>query len=164
VSAYKFVTHWEVPAPLPVVWEEISHPERWPTWWRAVESVTELKRGDDLGVGALRRYVWRGALPYRLRFDMLTTDVEKYSRLVGTATGELDGRGCWTFAPDGNGTALRYDWEVDTTKWWMRALAPIARSLFEWNHDVVMRQGLEGLLLLVAQRDERIDPRRASGR
>ena len=27
----------------------------------------------------------------------------------------------------------------------MRALAPGARPIFEWNHDVIMRWGLEGL-------------------
>jgi hypothetical protein len=27
----------------------------------------------------------------------------------------------------------------------MNLLAPIARPLFAWNHDVIMRQGEEGL-------------------
>jgi len=28
---------------------------------------------------------------------------------------------------------------------WMNLLAPIARPLFEWNHNVVMNWGAEGL-------------------
>jgi hypothetical protein len=41
---------------------------------------------------------------------------------------------------------------VKTTEWWMNLLAPIARPLFAWNHDVVMRQGGEGLARLLGTR------------
>jgi hypothetical protein len=34
---------------------------------------------------------------------------------------------------------------VKTTKLWMNLLAPIARPLFAWNHDQVMKAGYEGL-------------------
>jgi hypothetical protein len=34
---------------------------------------------------------------------------------------------------------------VRTTKRWMNLLAPFARPVFEYNHDVVMRWGGEGL-------------------
>ena len=36
-------------------------------------------------------------------------------------------------------------WNVRTTKPWMNLLAPLARPLFKWNHDVVMGWGAEGL-------------------
>ena len=42
-------------------------------------------------------------------------------------------------------TAVVYDWQVATTKRWMNLLSPIARPVFEYNHDVVMRWGGEGL-------------------
>ena len=42
-------------------------------------------------------------------------------------------------------TTVRYDWKVETTKRWMNLIAPIARPLFSWNHDVVMGWGGEGL-------------------
>jgi hypothetical protein len=38
-----------------------------------------------------------------------------------------------------------YDWRVRSTKPWMNLLAPVARPVFEHNHDVVMRWGGEGL-------------------
>ena len=38
-------------------------------------------------------------------------------------------------------TAVVYEWNVSTTKPWMNLLAPIARPLFAWNHDWVMRNG-----------------------
>jgi len=145
MTAYTFVTNWRFDAPVSAVWDELFHPERWPEWWKAVESVVELAPGDEDGLNAVRRYAWRGALPYRLTFDMRTTSVERFTRLEGLATGELVGRGCWHFTKEGALTAVRYDWEVETTKWWMRLLSPIARPAFEWNHDVVMKWGFEGL-------------------
>jgi hypothetical protein len=40
---------------------------------------------------------------------------------------------------------VTYDWNVRTTKRWMNVLAPVARPAFEYNHNVVMRRGGEGL-------------------
>jgi hypothetical protein len=34
---------------------------------------------------------------------------------------------------------------VRTTRSWMNALTPLARPVFRWNHDWVMRQGGRGL-------------------
>ena len=38
-----------------------------------------------------------------------------------------------------------YEWNVATTKAWMNLLAPLARPVFEWNHDWVMARGGEGI-------------------
>jgi hypothetical protein len=145
MASYEFVTNWEFDAPLDRVWNEIYHSERWPEWWKAVESVVSIAPGDESGVGAIRRYTWRGALPYRLRFDMTTTRVERLVRLEGIAKGELSGQGCWHFSSEGSKARVRYDWEVETSKRWMQVLRPIARPVFEWNHDAVMRWGLDGI-------------------
>jgi uncharacterized protein YndB with AHSA1/START domain len=145
MAAYRFVTTWHLEAPITAVWDEIYASERWPEWWPSVLSVVVLQNGDDHGVGAVRRYTWRGALPYKLTFDMTTTAVEKPVRLEGSARGELSGRGCWTLADAGGATTVCYDWQVDANKLWMRVVSPLARRLFEWNHDVVMDRGLEGL-------------------
>lgn len=151
MADYCFVTSWQVDAALADVWEEIAHPLRWPEWWRGVEDVVQLEPGDDDGLGSLYRYTWRSILPYRLRFAMRTTVVERHRLIEGVADGELQGVGRWTIAPRARGTAVRYDWTVDATKRWMRVLAPAARPLFEWNHDVVMRWGEQGLSARLAR-------------
>jgi hypothetical protein len=145
VSDYAFVTQWELGAPLAPVWELIAHPMEWPSWWRGVERVVEIEAGDADGLGSLRRYTWRSRLPYRLSFDMRATRIERHAILEGQASGELSGFGRWTFSETGGLTRVRYEWNVEATKAWMRLLAPVARPAFEWNHDVVMRWGLEGL-------------------
>jgi Polyketide cyclase / dehydrase and lipid transport len=145
MAKYRFVTNWHVTAPIESVWNEIYHSEFWPTWWKGVESVVELTRGDRDGIGGIRRYTWKSRLPYKLTFDMRTVRVEPLSTIEAVATGELEGKGLWQFSVDRTGTVARYDWEVQTTKLWMNMLSPLARPLFKWNHDVVMGWGAEGL-------------------
>ncbi len=145
MAKYRFVTIWDVTAPIESVWNEIYHSEFWPNWWKGVESVVELKQGDKDGIDSVRRYTWKSLLPYKLTFDMRTVRVEPLSIIEAVATGELEGKGLWQFSVDRTGTVARYDWEVETTKLWMNILSPLARPLFKWNHDVVMGWGAEGL-------------------
>jgi hypothetical protein len=147
VSATEFnlVTNWTLAASREAVWAELSKPEDWPVWWRAVERVELLQPGDADGVGALRRMTWRTALPYSLTFDMRTVRVEPMTLIEGHAEGELRGIGRWTVAADGMHTRVHYDWRVEVTQPWMRFVAPLARPVFAWNHGVVMGWGGEGL-------------------
>jgi uncharacterized protein YndB with AHSA1/START domain len=150
-SRYEFVTQWTIPAPIERVWKELLFPEQWPDWWRGVESVELVRPGvAPLGTGAIRRYVWKSRLPYRLKFTMETTFIEPLSRIEGHATGELEGFGCWQLSHADGNTQVRYDWHVIANKWWMRWLAPLARPAFEWNHDIVMEWGRQGLIRRVA--------------
>jgi hypothetical protein len=127
------------------IWAELSTPDAWPDWWRAVRKVELLAEGGRDGVGAIRRFTWGTALPYTLSFDMTATRVEPLAVLEGRARGELDGTGRWTLRRDGEGTHVRYDWQIDITKPWQVALAPLLRPLFSWNHNVVMGWGYEDL-------------------
>jgi hypothetical protein len=147
VSATEFnlITNWTLAAPREAVWRELTKPEDWPAWWRAVERVELLEAGDADGVGALRRMTWRTALPYSLTFDMRTVRVEPMAVIEGRAEGELSGVGRWTVDRDQERTRVRYDWRVEVTQPWMRFVAPLARPVFAWNHGVVMGWGGEGL-------------------
>jgi uncharacterized protein YndB with AHSA1/START domain len=152
MADYQFVTIWRVDAPIERVYEAIRESDKWPEWWPGVKKVEELQAGDDEGVGNLRRYTWKSKLPYELIFEMRTTRVEPPRLLEGVAVGELDGVGRWTLTEISEGTEVRYDWRVKTTKTWMNLLAPIARPFFQWNHDVVMGWGGEGLARLLGAR------------
>jgi len=107
--------------------------------------VRKLQSGNDDGVGAVYRQVWRSRLPYYVRFDVETTRVEREALLEGRARGDLDGRGTWYFQARAETTLLRYAWCVSATRAWMRLLAPLARPLFAWNHDVIMGWGAQGI-------------------
>lgn len=83
------MTRWEIAAPLQRVWDELMSPEQWPTWWRGVEQVDLIRpAGDSHGTGAVRRYVWKSRLPYRLRFTMETMQIVPLSTIEGHASGE----------------------------------------------------------------------------
>ncbi|MBI4323113.1 MAG: SRPBCC family protein [Candidatus Omnitrophica bacterium] len=142
---YHFVTHWRFGAPLPEVWERVYRVERWPEWWKGVQSVVELQAGDAQGIGSVRRFTWRGVLPFRMVIDVRIVRVEPFTTIEGVASGTLEGRGLWRFSGDARHATVRCDWDVRATEPWMRVLAPLARPLFVWNHDVIMRRGARGL-------------------
>ena len=145
MADYQFSTVWQVEASLQDVWDVLSHPDQWPEWWSSLERVVEIKKGDIQGVGALHRYTWKGVLPYRLTFDINVLTILQYALLEGAASGEVEGRGVWSFIDTGRETIVRYDWNVRTTIRWMNILAPLAAPLFRWNHDTIMREGAKGL-------------------
>jgi hypothetical protein len=142
---YRSVTTWSIEAPIETVCEAISLSLDWPQWWRNVESVEELAPGDVRGVGSVRRYTWRGRLPFRLRFDIRVVHAELLKVVEGVASGDVEGRGSWSFTTDGTVTRARFEWRVRTTPVWMNLLALFARPVFKWNHDGVMRRGGEAL-------------------
>jgi uncharacterized protein YndB with AHSA1/START domain len=145
MGSYRFVTDWHVDAPVERVWDAIYDSERWPDWWRGVLAVVPVAQrqtdpGDDV-----RRYTFRGRLPYSLTFEMRVTRSEPHTLLQGRASGELEGTGTWTFSGSDAGTDVRYVWEVRTTRPWMDLPIPFARRIFMANHDAIMRWGAEGL-------------------
>jgi Polyketide cyclase / dehydrase and lipid transport len=141
VAEYAFVSRWVLEAPIERVWDAIAEPEAWPRWWRYVKRVELLQAGDAAGLGAVRRYTWRTALPYSFVFDTRTSRLERPHLLEAQATGELVGTGLWQLSSSPSTTTVQYDWNVRTTRAWMDLLAPIARPAFAWNHARVMRQG-----------------------
>lgn len=155
MPGYEFLTTWCLEAPREPIWEAIWDSERWPEWWRGVVAAEKLASGDQTGVGQVGRYTWRSRLPYDLEFEMTTTKVTRPYLLEGRAQGELAGTGRWRlFEQNGDSpvTAVVYEWTVGTTKPWMNLLAPIARPVFEWNHNWVMRNGGHGLAALLGCR------------
>ena len=145
MASYRFLTTWLLDAPREGVWERLEDAVSWPEWWRGVVRVEELHPGDEHGVGGRHRIEWRSRIPYPIEFEFETDEVDAPRRMAGRAFGELEGTGVWRLWEDAGVTAVVYDWDVTTTKSWMNALAPVARPVFAWNHDVVMRQGGEGL-------------------
>ncbi len=151
---FQLVTEWHFIAPLERVWDQLLDVETWPQWWPSVSQVETLRLGDCDGIGAVRRLTWTTALPYRLIIEMESSRIEPMSVIEGQARGELEGIGRWTLHHDGKGTHVRYDWQVDVTKPWMRLLAPLLRPLFAWNHRAVMAQGEAGLQSRISQLPE----------
>lgn len=154
MADYQFSTVWRVEASVQEVWEILCHPDLWPEWWESLEQIIELKKGDVRGIGALHRYTWKGALPYRLTFDIHVLTIQPLCLLEGEASGEVEGRGVWSLTERGRETIVRYDWDIRTNARWMNVLAPLAGAIFRWNHDRVMRDGAKGLARRLGRRVE----------
>ena len=67
MASYSFVTVWRHQAPIEQVYDAISDSLHWPEWWSTVTAVEEVERGDpETGIGNVRRYTFKGSLPYTL--------------------------------------------------------------------------------------------------
>ena len=152
MAEYRFLTTWLLEADRERVWEAIYDSDSWPEWWKGVIEAERLEDGDEDGVGQLGRYVWRSKLPYKVEFFVRSTVVERPHLLQGDASGELAGVGRWRLFEQDGVTAVLYEWNVSTTKAWMNLLAPVAKPVFQVNHDWVMRNGGEGLAKLLGCR------------
>ena len=85
MGTYRFVTDWHVDAPIDRVWDAIHDSERWPEWWHGVISVVPVAKAEDEDAAEVRRYTFRGRLPYSLTFDMRLTRSEPQALLEGRA-------------------------------------------------------------------------------
>jgi uncharacterized protein YndB with AHSA1/START domain len=145
LTRYAFVTTWLLETSRASAWEVLEQPQQWPEWWRGVERVEELDGGDADRVGSRYRIAWRSRIPYELEFDFTVRKVDSPCCMEGDATGDLQGSGRWLLFERDGVTAVIYEWKVATTKRWMNLIGPVARPVFDYNHDVVMRWGGEGL-------------------
>jgi hypothetical protein len=145
MSDYVFVTRWRIGAPIERVFTRIQDADGWPSWWRGVREVRVIEAGGSDGIGRVFRTTWRSRLPYDLTFNARTVRHEPPRAIEVRAFGELEGQGRWELSPEGEATDVTYHWTVAANKWWMRLLAPVARPLFRWNHDAIMRWGGQGL-------------------
>ena len=145
MQEYRLFTTWRIAAPLAQVFDAILHSLRWPEWWPGAELVEEIEPGNADGIGSIRRYSWKGRLPYRLGFCARATRIETPRVLEAVVTGDLDGTGRWMFSFEDGITTVHYEWHVRTTKPWMNAVAPFTRGVFTRNHHALMRKGGEAL-------------------
>lgn len=140
-TQYSFVTNWKFKASRKQVWDMVYNSLDWPGWWKGVYSVIEIKKNNADGIGGVREYTWKSALPYKLTFTMKLTEKEELKRLKGISFGELEGTGEWLLTESKGIVHVQYNWNVTTTKKWMNSLAFLLKPLFRFNHNVVMHWG-----------------------
>jgi uncharacterized protein YndB with AHSA1/START domain len=147
ISAYHFVDHWHMDAPIEAVWPVIRDVSGYPRWWK--DFVEARKRNDIDGVGAV---VWvhvKAVLPYHLYFEVEAVREEPPRLAAARLRGDLDGETLWTLEPDRQGTRLIFEETVVTGKALLTGLAPLLKPLFAWNHAIAARNGEQGLRRLV---------------
>lgn len=97
-----------------------------------------------------------GWLPYTLRIKFRTTESRYPNGLSMGATGNLEGRGIWTFEQDGPFVNVTYDWTIRANKPIIDKLSFLMKPIFRSNHNWPMKRGEESLRLeLLRRRDLR---------
>jgi hypothetical protein len=152
MSVYSFRMTWEFAAPIDRVWDLINRPEEWPKVWKNCRNVEKLHDADANGIGGVQRFSMQTQLPYTLRFEVTSTRSEPPSVLAGDVAGQLHGTLRWELSQAGDVTTIRYFWDVEPTRAWMRAVSPLMRPVFVWNHRSMMRNAARAFTQLLGVR------------
>lgn len=143
VDEYVFIDEWHVDAQPEAVFDAIADATTYPEWWKPVYIETQADGPPE--VGRTSRQHFKGRLPYHLHTSSTITRYERPTAVGADVVGDLRGRGLWTFTAHNGGTDVRFDWRVYAEKPIVRALTPVLRPLFRWNHAWAIARAQDGL-------------------
>ena len=150
---YHFVSHWRVEGDVSEVSSILEDSRELPRWWPSVYLAVDIvEPGDGRGVGKRVRLVTKGWLPYMLRWQLRITESRKPYGFSLDASGDLEGRGIWSFRQDGPFVDMTYDWRIRAEKPLLRHLSFLLKPIFAANHRWAMARGEESLKLELRRR------------
>ena len=145
MADFNFIDRWPVAAEPAQTWEVVRSVEEWPSWWPSALGVTPLDRDPTTNSPVSWRWEFRTRLPYVMCFVGRLVQEERFRFVECSITGRVAGTGRWGIEPVPGGSLVRFDWEISPQVTWMKALTPIARPVFNWNHRALMVEGGEAL-------------------
>lgn len=152
-NAYHFVDRWRVKGDLREVADILEDALSLPGWWGSVYfDVKEVEPGVNHGIGKLINLRAGGWLPYTLRINFRTVESRYPHGFSMDATGDLEGKGIWTFEQDGEFVSVTYDWTIQANKPIIQKLSFLLKPIFRSNHNWTMRRGEESLKLELLRR------------
>jgi quercetin dioxygenase-like cupin family protein/uncharacterized protein YndB with AHSA1/START domain len=140
---YVFVDEWDVAAPQQAVFDAIADARTYPQWWRPVYLDVDADGPAELGKQSRQHF--KGRLPYHLHTSSTVTAIDAPRTVTAEVEGDLRGTGTWTLTPTAAGTHVRFDWQVHADRKLLKALTPVLRPLFRWNHNWAIARAMEGL-------------------
>jgi len=157
-NEYHFVDRWRVEGEVKEVADILEDALALPHWWGSVYfDVKQVEPGGEGGVGKLISLHAGGWLPYILRINFRTVASNYPHGFSMDATGDLEGRGIWTFEQDGGFVNVTYDWTIRANKPIIEKLSFLLKPIFRSNHNWTMRRGEESLQLELLRRRARSD-------
>ena len=155
-SDYHFVDRWRVEGDLKEVADILEDALSLPRWWGSVYfEVKQIEPGGEHGIGKLISLRAGGWLPYTLRIDFRTVESRYPHGFSMNATGDLEGKGIWTFEQDGPLVKVSYDWTIRANKPIIEKLSFLLKPIFRSNHHWTMKRGEESLNLELMRRRAR---------
>jgi len=151
---YHFVDRWCVEGDVKEVADIIEDALSLPHWWGSVYfEVKELEPGEaNHGTGKLISVRAGGWLPYTLKMTFRTVESRYPNGFTMDATGDLEGKGIWTFEPDGPFVNVTYDWTIRANKSIIEKFSFLLKPIFRSNHNWTMRRGEQSLKLELLRR------------
>ena len=105
-------------------------------------SAVSLDGEGEPRVGGRVAVVAKGWLPYKLRFTIETTALEKPTLIEFKATGDfVTDASRWVLKHEGVGTSVTLEWNPRVEKAALKLLSPLLKPLFRWNHAWTMKLG-----------------------
>ena len=158
---YHFVDRWRVEGKVKEVADILEDAESLPRWWGSVYfEVKEIEPGGEHGVGKLIGLRAGGWLPYTLRINFRTIESRYPNGFSMDASGDLEGRGIWTFEQDGPFVNVTYDWTIRANKPIVGKLSFLLKPIFRANHNWTMSRGETSLKLELMRRRAKTDEER----
>ena len=150
---YHFIDCWRVAADVKEVADILEDAISLPRWWGSVYfDVRQVEPGGESGIGKLIRLHAGGWLPYTLRINFRTVESKYPHGFAMEATGDLEGKGVWTFEQDGPFVNITYDWIIRANKPIVEKLSFLLKPIFRSNHNWTMNRGEESLKLELLRR------------
>jgi len=160
---YQFVDRWRVEGTVEEVAAILEDALSLPSWWGSVYfDVQQIEPGGEQGIGKLINLRAGGWLPYTLRINFRTVESRYPYGFSMDATGDLEGKGIWTFQPDGQFVNVTYDWTIRANKPIVQKLSFLLKPIFRSNHNWTMRRGEESLKLELLRRRAKSEAERKS--
>ena len=129
------VTFHEPPAQ---VWEAVTHPERYTTWWPWLRQFD----ASSLAEGEVWACHVQPPLPYALRFTIRIDAVDPGRSVRASVAGDITGTACVDLSASGDITEVHVVSDLAPSAGVLRAFARVARPLVTWGHDWVLDQGV----------------------
>jgi uncharacterized protein YndB with AHSA1/START domain len=142
-AEYLFVDEWDVDAPQERVFDALADARTYPEWWTPI--YRQVDADGPPAVGRISRQKFKAKLPYTLSTVSTIVRLEPPRQFEVEVDGDLRGRGVWTLSPRNGKVHVRFDWHVFADRALLRALTPVLRPLFRWNHNVAIKAAMKGL-------------------
>lgn len=144
LNHYEFHSAWYIDAAHGELFDALHDVMRYPMWWPEIKEVVDL--GDERHL-----IVARSLLPYNLRFETRPGVVDRGAGILETImTGDLEGYSRWRLAPQGTGSRVTFEEQVEANKKLLRRSALVCRPLFIANHSLMMRRARRGMAVYMA--------------
>jgi carbon monoxide dehydrogenase subunit G len=140
---FRFVSDWRIDAPSAAVFERLSDPGTFSSWWPGFRSRSLCSPPGVVGRAA--RLEVRSLLALSLRFEARIVSAIPGREIAVLAEGDLRGTAVVQIRPSGPRTLVTFDWQVTLERPRLARLARPLRPLLALSHELAMRRGERGL-------------------